>query len=227
MKFTGELFELSWLFWQVWWWDLRESNKVRKQFYTNALVASIDKSIRKKYRYRSPFLISKLFLQQKGNVEVHRYGETPLTSLDEIAKRVQLEDTDCWMELGSGRSRGVFFLAARYKCRGVGVEWIPEFVLKSLSILKLFPNMNVSIYLSDFLKMDYTKATVIYVYGLCLEEIVLEQLAKKLSTLSSKVKIITISFPLTEYLPDHFYVVDQFSTSFNWGTADVFVQIPL
>ena len=176
MKFIGELFELSWLFWQVWWWDLRESNKVRKQFYTNALVASIDKSIRKKYRYRSPFLISKLFLQQKGNVEVHRYGETPLTSLDEIAKRVQLEDTDCWMELGSGRSRGVFFLAARYKCRGVGVEWIPEFVLKSLSILKLFPNMNVSIYLSDFLKMDYTKATVIYVYGLCLEEIVLEQL---------------------------------------------------
>jgi hypothetical protein len=44
--------------------------------------------------------------------------------------------------------------------------------------------------------------------------------------LSHQVKIITVSFPLTDYRPLSFRIVKTFEISFNWGVADVFVQTP-
>jgi hypothetical protein len=171
-------------------------------------------------------MISKKFLQNRDEKQVHCYGETPITGYDIIAKQINLSSKDRFIELGSGRGRGVFFLSSIYGCFCQGVEIIPEFILKSLDLKKKYQELPVSFILADMSKVSLKDATVIYFFGLCLEDAVIEKICDRMKFLSHQVKIITVSFPLTDYRPLSFKIVKTFEISFNWGVADVFVQTP-
>ena len=72
-------------------------------------------------------------------------------------------------------------------------------------------------------EVDLSFATVIYLYGSCLEESEILNLIQKFQQLSSTVKIITVSYPLTDYSAK-FKVVEQFTASFPWGEATVYIN---
>ncbi len=207
-------------------WEYAEEGRVRRQFYSHRSFKQVDQSLKKLYRFRSPFEISKQFLVRKGMVDVHCYGETPLSTLDTMAKKAGLSKQDRFLELGCGRGRSLFFLASMYGCRVSGVEWIPEFILKSFDIAKRYSALPISFYLADMCRFPLDGASVIYLYGTCLSDEVIVSLAERMKRLPSHVKIITVSYPLSDYQPDSFTIIDQFSASFNWGVADVFIQTP-
>ena len=52
-------------------------------------------------------------------------------------------------------------------------------------------------------------------------------MANVFKKLNSSTQIITISFPLTEYLKNDFYVKKSFEVKFPWGKSMAYVQVPV
>lgn len=200
--------------------------RVAANYYTNIRFAKIDLSLLLLYFVESPFSISKEYLVKKGEKEIYAYGETPLTSLDHIASECQINSEDTVFELGCGRGRTCFWLNTFIKCKVVGIDFVPQFIERANTIKNRFGVKNVEFRHENMLHTNLNGATVIYLYGTCLEDSDIQQLVAKFQTLPPGTKIITISYPLSEYTSEPiFEVMKHFTARFTWGDADVYLQI--
>lgn len=220
-----EIFSLLWISIIFKIKTLFEFIRVMLYYYPNKAFAKIDLSLLHAYLFSSPFLISKHFLMEKGEKDVYAYGETPLTSLDKIAKTCDIKKLDVVYELGCGRGRTCFWLNSFIGCKVIGVEYIPAFIQKAEDIKKRWNVAGVSFKQEDFLNTDLSDATVIYLFGTCLDEGSIRHLAERIMNLSQEIKIITVSYALNEFLDfPAFRLIKQFPASFPWGTTDVYLQ---
>ena len=204
------------LFFQVKWFLFQEGKEVRRSF---PAWASYERAFRKAYRFRNPYRICKTFLQQKGEKEGDVYGETPLPVYAQIARECALCAKDTVIDLGCGRGRGVFFLNFLTGCRAIGIDWVPFFIQTAERIAQ----EGVSFRCEELLTADLSEATVIYLYGTCLSEGEILSLASRFQNLPERIKIITVSYPLSDYSPD-FQTLTQFTAQFPWGRAEVYFQ---
>ena len=87
----------------------------------------------------------------------------------------------------------------------------------------------VVLHCGDFFDHHFEDATVIYLYGTCLEDGTIRKLIHKFSRLQKGAKIVTVSYPLTDYLDgsqrSHFNVIHSFKVSFPWGIGDVYLHV--
>ncbi len=185
------------------------------KFYKNSRFCLSDLALIVIYFFINPYKVSKKFLIKKNNAEIHCYGETPLTTLELIAKNCNLNSSDTLIELGSGRGRAAFWLAHFIKCRIIAVEWIGTFFKIAKIISKIFKKRNVSFVQDDILEVSLQEATVIYLYGTMLQDEDILKLAQKFKTVKD-LKIITISYPLKDY-DSSFNTLKSFEVSFPWG----------
>ena len=163
---------------------------------------------------------------KSGEEEIYVYGETPLTTLDTIAKRCEISSSDIFFEVGCGRGRTCFWLSCFIQCKVVGIDYIPEFIQKANETKLAFDLHEVKFLKQNILKVDYTLATVIYLYGTCYERSFIEKLIKKFIKCAAGTKIITISYSLNEYSKQPlFEIVTKLSCNYTWGQADVYIQI--
>lgn len=210
----------------VWVKNFIEFIRVAFHYYRNLTFCKLDLSLLLTYLFHNPFTISKEYLQRKGEKEIYAYGETPLTTLDHIAKECRISKNDTVFELGSGRGRACFWLNSFLGCKVVGIERIPEFVQRADQIKSRFDVTGVTFRQQDLLDVDYAGATVIYLYGTCMEAAFIEKLISKLRSLPAGTKVITVSYALTDYTSQPlFEVMRCFPAHYPWGTADVFLQI--
>ena len=207
------------LFFKVKWFLYSEERQIRRQY---PFFAPCNRLFKKAYRFCNPFRISKRYLKQMGASDVHQYGETPLPALATIATHCGITSQDRVIELGCGRGRGCFFLHQWLGCQVTGIDWVPRFISKAQKIHKT-QGGNLLFLCQDFLKADFSGATVIYLFGTCLEDSVILELITRFKTLSSKVKIITISYPLSDY-DSSFQTSAEFSVEFPWGRGNVFLN---
>lgn len=224
MSSIGEYFYLFWLKIKVLFFDLWEERLVRKQFYSHDLFPLVDRALKKAYAKRSAFAISKQFMLQRGEDNIHCYGETPLTSLKQIATIAGIDATDHVFELGCGRGRLAFFLSSVLGSKVTAIDYNPYFIHKAKQTLQKAPSLPVTFLLSDITEVNFEGATVIYLCGTCMSDELISALSLQLSSLKNDVKIISVSFPLTDYRPAEFKVIDHHTVPFNWGRADVFIQ---
>lgn len=175
------------------------------------------------YLWRNPHQLSRAFLKQRGESNIYGFGETPLTTLDSIAKECRLQSKDVVFELGCGSGRTCFWLNTFVKCPVVGVDYLPQFIKKAQRVKKLAHLTQVDFIEQDFLHVDLRKATVIYLYGTCLEEHVIKKLAERFAEMRPRTRIITVSYPLTDY-SSQFKLTKTFSARYPWGRAEVFLQ---
>lgn len=207
-------------------YNFAEYLKTIGRFYHNHTFLKIDSYLVFSYLVRNPFHISKRFLLNKGEANVHAYGETPLTTLEQISKECRLSSKDVVYELGCGRGRTCFWLNQFIGCRVVGVDFVPEFIQRANEIKKKFQLNEMEFRLENFLDTDLSGATVIYLYGTCLPTSTIEQLISKFATLPKGTKIITVSYPLTDYCKEPlFEVMRRFPIRLTWGTTDAYLQI--
>lgn len=200
--------------------------RVLVSYYSNLRFAKLDLAIIFSYLFNSPYLISKKFLLARKEQDVYAYGETPLTTMDKIAKECRLKKEDIVFELGCGRGRTCFWLNEFLGCKVVGIEYIPEFVEIANTVKERFHVKDVEFRLQDMLETDYKEATVIYLYGTNLDDSFIIKLIDKLEKSKPGTKIITISYPLTDYTSkDTFEVMRCFSVRFPWGEADVYSHL--
>ncbi|OGN55391.1 MAG: hypothetical protein A3D96_03850 [Chlamydiae bacterium RIFCSPHIGHO2_12_FULL_44_59] len=177
-------------------------------YYKSPKFAFLDLTYWVIYCFSNPYRVSRKFLQKRGEKEIYAYGETPYVTYHKMACEVGLKETDVWMEMGSGRGKGCFWVAHFMKCRVIGVEWIPQFVYLSKVIRTLFRMKKVSFRGEEIQTTSLEGVTVIYLYGLWPP-----------LQLSPKVKLITISEPI-----EGFRVVHSFWVRFPWGRTRAYVQ---
>lgn len=221
-----EFFGLLWLNFVVCMRDMVEFVKVACRYYGSWSFLKEDLALRLIYLFHSPYKMSKRFLMKRGERDVHVYGETPLTSLELIAKECGLRASDCVFELGAGRGRTCFWLHSFIKCSVVGIEYIPEFVERSNLIKKRLGIEGVEFRQEDMAKASLEGATVCYLYGSCLDEQTIRTLASHFAQLPVGTKIITVSYPLSDYWEKgSFELMKRFTVPYNWGEANVYMQV--
>lgn len=204
-------------------WELVKSLRYYRRSW---IFFQIDLALWAFYASRSPYKISREFLQTFGASDLYGYGETPLTTMELIAKECDLSNKDRVVELGSGTGRPCFWLAHFVGCDTTGIEFIPEFVSNAREIKNRFSIDNVHFILADMSRAELSTATAIYLYGTAMSSEEIAELAKALQAAPIGSKLITISWPLNDFCNvPKFPVIKKFSASFPWGIADVYLQI--
>lgn len=198
--------------------------KVVYLYYGNKDFAKADLLLYREYFFCNPYRMCRQELEKQGRTEIYTYGETPLTTMQKIAKLCKLGPEDTVIELGMGRGRTCFWLALVLKCQVIGIEKMVDFVSKAQSVKDHLQIPNLQFLHKDFFSADLRSATCIYLYGTCMDEEEICELAEKLAALPKGVKVITVSYPLTEY-GKGFTLLSSFSAPFTWGTADVYLQV--
>lgn len=222
----SEYFQLVWLSLKVKSANLIEYIKVILRYYSNPAFFKVDMYLVFSYLFHNPFGISKQFLLSKEEEDVYTYGETPLTTLELIAEQCQLSSQEVIYELGCGRGRTCFWLNCFVGCRVVGVDFVPAFIERANKAKEKFDFQTVDFRLEDILEVDLSDATVIYLYGTCYSASFIRQLIQHLARLPKDLKVITVSYALTEYqTAPVFEVVKCFPARFTWGQADVYLQV--
>lgn len=105
--------------------NLAEYLRVIFKYYRNRPFFKIDACLLLSYLFANPFRLSRKFLLQKGERDVYTYGETPLTTMDTIARTCGLAAKDVVFEMGCGRGRTCFWLNQFIGCRVIGIDYVP------------------------------------------------------------------------------------------------------
>lgn len=197
--------------------------RVVLRYYPKLSFLMTDLCLALQYLKRNPHQISKEFLKKNGASNIYAYGETPLTTWDKIVHECGIVSKDTVFELGCGPGRPLFWLQAFVRCKSVGIDYLPAFIEKANRLKKWRRVENIEFRSENFLTSDLSRATVIYLYGTCLEEEVIVQLVQKFETLKKGIKFITVSYPLTDY-SEKFKLIKQFEARFPWGKAYVFLN---
>jgi SAM-dependent methyltransferase len=203
-----------------------EWSKVIWRYYRkNFAFAQLDLALWAVYASRSPYKISREFLKQQKSTSLYEYGETPLTTLEHIAKECGIRSQDTVAELGSGTGRSCFWLATFVQCHVIGIEYIPEFIANAKALQEGYHIANVQFLHADMSCVILYNPTYIYLYGTIMEDAEIRSLAAVLAKEPKGTKLITVSWALEEFAPEAGYsIVKRFQASFPWGTGDVFLQ---
>lgn len=221
-----EFLKLFWLNLIVAKRNFAEFVKVAWRYYWNASFRKTDLALICAYFFESPFRISKNFLKNKGEANVYAYGETPLTTLEQIAKECQFTNRDTVFELGCGRGRNCFWLNAFIGCKTIGIEYIPSFVEIANKVKDQCGVEDVEFRQENMFTADLHGATVLYLYGTCLEDSDIRTLIEHFHRLPSGTKIVTVSYALNEFSEKQlFEIMRCFTASFTWGSTEVYLQI--
>ncbi len=171
----------------------------RRHFYRDPVFKTLDQKLRSG---PNPYPISHVF----------PYGETPFSTLYQIAKAIDLKPTDHFFDLGCGRGRGVFFLSHFFGCRATGIDLTSSFITRA----KKLAHNKVAFHCQDFLKTELSEATCIYLYGTTYPDSMLHALRDRLPT---KGRVITVSAPL-----QGLSVTKTLTLSYPWGRGEVFIH---
>lgn len=220
-----EFFELLWINTKVQCKSIWDFLGVAYRYYRNIPFARADLSVLLMYLFHSPYTISKRFLMKKGEKDVYVYGETPLSTLEQITKECRLSAHDTIYELGCGRGRTCFWLRYFVNAKVIGIEHISDFTQRANRIKDRLNIDKIEFRNEDLLKSDFTGGTVFYLYGTCYEKSFIEKLIQKFHSLPAGTKVITVSYPLSDYTKEPYEVMKCFPANFTWGTADVYLNV--
>jgi hypothetical protein len=211
----GELFQIKTRIW-------RDQIRSIRRYYKNPRFALMDLSFGLVYFFSNPYRTCRKFLEKRGELDVYAYGETPLTTYEQIAHACGIQPKDHWLELGSGRGKGCFWIARFIGCQTTGIEWVPQFVRRARFLKSLFRQKNIFFEIKDMREVDFTGSTVVYLYGTCLSDEFLQQLSEKMRELPQGAKVISVSEPLD---CERLTLAKTFEVGYPWGNTEAFLHI--
>ena len=195
------------------------------RYYPNATFRRADLQCLWTYLLRDPYKICERYLRDFPDDRVQKmYGETFFTTLEVIAKAVDLSEHDVFYDLGCGRGRSVFWCNAIYQCHAIGVDINPEFVIQARKSKKKVGIDGVEFIFANLLDIDYDDATVIYLYGTAFNDDALAKLVNRFAALRQGVRIVSVSCSLTHYTDAPLFELKQtIKGKYLWGYADIYI----
>lgn len=219
MKSFFEFFFLTfWVAPKVLWFSFQEERKVARLFYHNDMFQTVDLFLHKLYRFKNPYRICKQYSS------MHSYGETPLTVFHEMFQKGKLSSKDCFIDLGSGRGRGVFFASALWNCHSIGIERVPFFCEEAQKAAALLPKKTPQFFCQEIRSFDLTSGTFFYFYSLCIGEEELKLSILHLEKMQAGAKLVTVSFPITDY-STFFTLLSSWEATYPWGKTEMFLHL--
>ncbi|MDP0560828.1 MAG: hypothetical protein QS721_00260 [Candidatus Endonucleobacter sp. (ex Gigantidas childressi)] len=204
--------------------DVIEFCRVARRYFPRKRFAFSWCHLKYRYLFRNPYQCSLSYKWKHKKFDELLYGETYLTTLDQITTSANISAKDHVFELGSGSGYTCLWLSCIIGCKVSAIEIVPIFCWRLGRVQKSF-NLNLDVRCENFLETDFSGATVIYLYGSALSDHSITQLAKKLAKLPRRTKIISVSYALSEYVDfSAFKITKQFMAPFDWGEAEVFIQ---
>lgn len=210
----GEFFSVKWRI-------LRDQAQTVRLYYKSPRFALLDLSFGLLSLVSNPYRACRKFLQKKGEEDVYAYGETPFATLEKIASHCQATPADRWVELGSGRGKGCFWIAHFIGCETTGIEWVPSFVRAARFLKNCFRIKNISFRLENMEEADFSKASIVYLYGTCLDDALMARLIEKMKTLPKGARVVSVSEPLQ---CEHLILKGPFPLTFPWGETEGFLH---
>jgi hypothetical protein len=179
-------------------------------------MIKVDLQLWGSYFFINPYRALRKYLQKKGVKNPYQYGETPISVIDKLVEVAGgLEKYQYFADLGAGRGRVCAFIQNKYKCKVFAFERFEPFVKRGR---KLFPQ--IKFISGDFLTKDFSSIDLIYLYGTMMTE---KEILLFTSKVSKGTKVITISYPLTDY-DSRFQVLEQLDIDLPWGKTKGFIQ---
>jgi Ribosomal RNA adenine dimethylase len=191
------------------------------RYYKNYKFFLIDISLSLIYLFFNPYSIRRKYLQKKEGKKIFDYGETSLVELEKLIKPLNLSEKDTIVELGSGRGRVSFWLSSFYKAKVIAIEQVNIFCKIASFLTRFFKAHNLMIINQDMFDFDFENIDYIYFYGTTLEDYKIKSLIEKLKKTKRSIKIITISYSLSEY-DNSFILRESHDVTFPWGRAKAF-----
>lgn len=197
-----------------------------RRYYPNLRFRRADLHCLWAYLLRNPDNICHRYLRSFPDDQVQKiYGESFFTTLEAIAKAVDLSEHDVIYDLGCGRGRSVFWFNALYRCRAVGVEINPTFVIQARKIQKKQGIDDVEFIFANLMDVDYSDATVLYLYGTAFNDAAIATLVERFATLRRGTRIVSVSYPLTKYTKTPlFELVQTMPAKYPWGSTHIYIH---
>lgn len=151
------------------------------------------------------------------------YGETPLSTWDDLVKKIGLVSTDCVYDLGGGTGRIACWLAHFVGCRVVSIEQVPELVERARRVYRWRNLASIRFCLNDLFEVSFSPATWIYFYGTAADDAFIVRLCHKIAKEAPLAAIITISYPLSEW--DSRFTHELIGEmTFPWGLTPAYIN---
>ncbi len=165
--------------------------------------------------FLNPYRCCRRYFEKRGKPHLGIYGETPIPTLEQIVRLLQLSPQDTYVELGSGRGRGCFWVKRHIGCKVIGIEKNPYFIRIAKGIQKL-TKIPVEFIQNDLFQQELLEGCAIYLYGTTLLDKEVEKIVRRLP---SKCRIVTISYPL-KGIP----LKESIEVNFPWGKTEAYLH---
>ena len=142
------------------------------------------------------------------------YGETPLQTLDRVATAFGILSHHRVMELGCGTGRTCLWLNRFIGCSVIGIDHTYRFIKRARAI-----SSEVEFRCADILNTTLD-ADILYFYGTSFPDTFIRKLAQRIT---AEQKIITVSFPLSDY-DNRFQIEKKIVGSFPWGKTEIYLN---
>lgn len=149
-----------------------------------------------------------------------KFGETPLSVLKEILKRVELDQDSVVYDLGCGRGRVAFLLHFLTGAKVIGLDLIGSFLLTGRRIARwVGVESKVLFCYGDIREARMEDADLVYICAACMGRETRQALAENVAACKAGTKVVTVGWK-----PAHprLTALEEFETSFSWGRAGVY-----
>lgn len=198
-----------------------EQKRVKRLYYPNDHFKTVDQTLLSSLP--NPYATSKAYLQERKEANIYAYGETPITTLGQMAERFNITTEDTLIELGAGRGRGALFFSEHLYCTVYAFERVPLFVSQLQELKRQFNCTRLNVIDADFFTTSLPEATVVYLYGTMLTDAEITKLGSAFQKYPKSVKLITVSYPLSDYSPA-FKTKDVMQGRFPWGKTEIYLN---
>jgi len=147
------------------------------------------------------------------------YGETPLLTVKKFLEHAGCAKNDVFYDLGCGRGNTVFFVSKFFNIDAVGVDILPTFIRRANEIKNALDFPRASFIQNDFLSVDISPATIVYIASTTFTDSTLQKIIKKTKELNRGTRLITLSAPLNA---PNITLTGSGIFYFSWGKSHAF-----
>jgi SAM-dependent methyltransferase len=169
-----------------------------------------------------PYKTAADYHRSKGE-DPYVYGQSPLSTICKLFSKLKLTQHSKVLELGAGDFKVTEFLNQYFGFTVYGLEQIPAFCKIGRQRALTLKTDGIYVLEGNYLTTPFPDVDIAYLFGSNIQEETLIELLPKLKNIS---KILTVSFPLSDY-SDDFTTVDNWTLLFVFGYATVYLNKPI
>ena len=184
---------------------------------------TVDLALARRYSFGRAYTISiqNRPVLPKGTGQMLTYGETPLSTFQQILSWISPFPPCKFAEMGCGTGRLSLMLSKSYQISCVGVDLVQSFVDNANQIARQ-QNVDCSFVCADILTLDWSTFDLVYITSTTYSSDLLAAVWDKCATLPVGAKVITLTHaPPKERLT----LLKMDVLPFSWGVATVYLTV--